>query len=137
MIVKKILIISSLCALVSSREAIHDTDICAVKPPEEIIQGFESCDARIIGKYFNLSVELILNESQAVYAKSQAEQILRNFFNNNVSPNRKFTYKHLHGSDRDNVQYYIGELHTGRGMYRVTIYMRNNLIYRMRIESND
>ena len=137
MTAKKALIISLLCVQVSSRGAIHDIEDCVVKPPEEIIQGFENCDARIVGKYFNLSVELIFNESQAVYAKSQAEQILRNFFNNNASSNRRFNYKHLHGSDRDNVQYFIGELHTGRGMYRVTIYMKNQLIYRMRIENND
>ena len=137
MVIKKLLIIISLCVVVSSRGAIHDAKCNTVRPPEEIIQGFENSDARVIGNFFNVSVELIFNESQAVYAKSQAEQILRNFFNNNASPNRRFNYKHLHGSDRDNVQYFIGELHTGKGMYRVTIYMKNSLIYRMRIENND
>jgi len=133
MVVKKLLIISSLWAFMSS----HGADYLVVKPPEEIIQGFENCDPRVVGRFFNMSVELIFNENQGVYAKSQAEQILRNFFNNNASSNGKFIYKHLHGSDRDNVQYYIGELHTGRGLFRVTIYMKDQFIYRMRIENND
>ena len=137
MSIEKLLITCSLCVVICSHGAIHNDSCSAVKPPEEIIKGFENCDARVVGRYFDLSVELIFNESQAVYAKSQAEQILRNFFNNNVSQNRKFIYKHLHGSDRENVKYFIGELNTGKGLYRVTIYMKDHLIYRMRIENND
>ena len=46
-------------------------------------------------------------------------------------------FKQLHKADRDNVQYYIGELHTGKGSYRVTIYMKDQRIHQMKIESND
>ena len=142
MILNKILIISSLCVVITVRGAVHDirheTVMRVFEMPQEIIQAFINADAKVIGKYFNSPVELIFSESSGVYAKAQAEQILKTFFSNNASPRGKFDYKHLHDSkQRDNVQYYIGELHTGKGSYRVTIFMKNQLIHRMRIESND
>ena len=142
MILKKILIITLLCTVANLQGAfnetvIHETGICALNLPDEIIQGFVNGDAKVVGKYFNASVELIFNERQGVYGKSQAEQILKTFFCDNASVNGKFNYKPLHNSERENAQYYIGELHTGKGLYRVTIYMKDQLIHRMRIESND
>ena len=105
--------------------------------PAEIVQGFENGDAKVISKYFNTSVELIISKTSGVYRAVQAEQILKSFFSNNATASGKFIYKHLHGSVRDNVQFFIGELRTGRDLYRVTIDKKDNLIYRMRIESND
>jgi hypothetical protein len=137
MILKKILIISSLCVAVGLRGAVHEAKMLAsAKLPDEIVQALTCCDAKTISKYFNSSVELIFSESQGVYGKSQAEQILKTFFSNNASANGKFNYKELHASDRDNAQYYIGELH-GKGLYRVYIYMKDQRIHQMRIESND
>jgi len=135
MISKKILIISLLCAVIDLRSEVKSY---AFSQPEEIVRAFMDGDAKAISNYFNTSVELIFSENQGVYGKAQAEQILRNFFNNNITPNRKFTYKPVHSSpNRDNAQYYIAELHTGKGSYRVTIFMKDQRIHQMRIESND
>ena len=117
--------------------AIHNPVVESLNLPDDIVQAFVSGDAKGVGKYFNITVELILSESQGVYGKAQAEQILKNFFNDNASANGKFIYRHLHNSGRDNVQYYIGELNTGKGLYRVTIFMKDRLIHKLRIESND
>jgi len=136
MILKQILIISSLCITVNLHGTFHETKY-TLNLPNEIVQALSNGDAKAISNFFNTSVELIISESQAVYGKAQAEQILRNFFNNNASANRKFNYKPLHDVTRDNTQFYIGELHTGKGSYRVTIYMKNQRIHQMRIESND
>jgi len=134
MSIEKILIISLLCVVVNLRS---EPETQMVNLPEEIVQAFVAGDAKVFSKYFNSSVELIFSGSQNVYAKAQAEQILKNFFNDNTSANRKFNYKHLHSTDRDNAQSFIGELHTGKGIYRVTIYMKDQRIHLMRIESND
>jgi len=136
MIFKKVLIISSLFLTVNLRGAVHETNSYLLNLPNEIIQALTNGDAKAISNYFNTFVELNINESQEVYGKAQAEQILKTFFNNNASANRKF-YKPLHDVTRDNTQIYIGELHTGKGSYRVTIYMKDQRINRMRIESND
>jgi len=105
--------------------------------PVEIVQALKTCDAKTIGKYFNSSVELNFSESQGVYGKAQAEQILKDFFNKNASVNGKFEYKHLHTTPRDNAQNYIGELITGKGIYRLQIFMKDQRIHQMRINSND
>ena len=141
MILKKALIISSLCFAVSLRGAVyemnHESDAHMFNLPVEIVQALKSGDSKVISKYFNSSVELIFSESQGVYGKAQAEQILKTFFSNNASANGVFSYNHLHGTNKDNAQYYIGELNTGKGLYRVYIYMKDQRIHQMRIESND
>jgi len=137
MVVKKILIISLLCIAAPLRTVVYEAKPHTLNLPDEIVQGFINGDAKIISKYFNTSVELIFNETQGVYGRAQAEQMLRTFFSNNASANRKFTYKQLHASTKDNAQFYIGELNTGKGSYRVTIYMKSQRIHQLRIESND
>ena len=105
---------------------------------DELVQGFINGDAKVIGSFFNSMVDLIFSERQGIYAKEQAIQMLKNFFNENVSATGKFTYKLVHSSpNRDNAQFYIGELNTGKGSYRVTIFMKNQRIHQLRIESND
>jgi hypothetical protein len=136
MMIKKISVITTLCVVVSLQGLAHETNLCAPRLPNELAQAFENCDAKTISKYFNSSVELIFSESQGVYGKSQAEQILKTFFNNNASANGKFNYKEQHASDKDNAQYYIGELY-GKGTFRVCIYMKEQRIHLMRIENND
>jgi len=141
MVLKKIVIITTLCTVVGLRgtahETTHDLNAHAILLSNEIIQGLVNGDAKVVGKHFNNSVELIFSESQGVYGKAQAEQILRNFFINNASASGKFKYMPKQSSERDKAQYYIGELLTGKGLYRVTIYMKDQLIHLMRIESND
>ena len=131
------MIISLLCALTGSRDVVYEPKANVLNLPDEIVQALKSGDAKTISKYFNTSVELIFSERQGVYGKAQAEQILKDFFNNNASARGTFGYKDLHSGNRDNPQYYIGELHTGKGRYRVTIFMKDQRIHQMRIESND
>ena len=137
MVLKNILIISLLCTTVHSRNVAHDLNEHAFSLPDEIVQALKAGDAKTISKYFNSSVELNLSESQGVYGKAQAEQILKDFFSKNASAKGKFEYKHLHNTtNKDNAQYYIGEL-TGKGIYRLYILMKDQRIHQMRIDSND
>ncbi len=130
MLYKKILIIGFLYVCLGVSQ-VH-----ALNLPQGIVEALENGDAKNMSKYFNSSIELIFSQSQGVYAKSQAEQILKNFFDNNGPV---FKYKHIHHtSSKDNTQYnYIGQLYTSKGTYRVNIYMKNQCIHQMRIESND
>jgi len=141
MVSKKILIISLLCVVVNlrgaGRETVHEASSFLLNLSPEIVQALTNGDAKALSNFFNTSVELIFSESQAVYGKAQAEQMLKTFFNNNASANGKFSYKTLHTVPRDNVQVYIGELHTGKDLYRVTIHMKDQRIHQLRIVSND
>ena len=134
MVIKQILIISSLCVVGHLYSTVHETNIKSMNLPNEIVQALTNGDARAFSNFFNTSVELSINDNQAVYGKAQAEQILKSFFNNNGSTSGKFNFKQLHKGDRDNVQFYIGELHTGKGTYRVTINMKDQRIHQIRIE---
>ena len=135
--IRKILVISLLYITIGLRDVDGESGVYVLNLPVEIVQALKSGDAKTISKYFNTSVELIFSESQGVYGKAQAEQILKNFFTNNASPGGSFSYRELHSGNRDNPQYYIGELHTGKGRYRVTIFMKDQRIHQMRVESND
>ena len=130
MVFKKVIIIGLLCAWPLA------ASISADNLPDDIVKALNSGDAKGVSKSFNSSVELIFSQSQGVYGKSQAEQILKNFFDNNRG-SQNFTYKHLHTNNKDNIQYFIGQLYTAKGLYRIHIYMKDRLIHQMRIESND
>ena len=116
---------------------IHDVGAQTSNLPDEIVQALKTGDAKTISKYFNSSVELNFSDTQGVYGKAQAEQILKDFFNKYASANGKFVYKPLHTIPRDNAPYYIGELITGKGTYRLHIFMKHQRIHQMRIDSND
>jgi hypothetical protein len=117
---------------------IEKETIFALNLPQEIAQALESGDAKSVSKYFNTSVELIFSESQGVFGKNQAEQILRAFFEKNTGRSERFKYNHLHTNNaKGNVQSYVGELFTHKGVYRVTIFMKDKQIHLMRLESND
>jgi hypothetical protein len=125
----KILIVILLCASATVLQAQN------LKLPADIAGALEGGNAKEISKRFNSSVELILNQSQDVYGKSQAEQILRSFFDGNGP---SFKYKDLHSSGREESHCnFIGQLFTSKGTYRVYIYIKNDQIYQMRVENND
>ena len=129
MIYRKVVIISLLYAFVGVMPA------KACNLPDEIVRALENGEAKSVGKYFNSSVELILPSNQGVYGKAQAEQILKNFFEGNSPGN--FKYKHLQTINKENTQFYIGQLYTGKGIYRIYVYIKDRFIHQMRVESND
>jgi hypothetical protein len=137
---KKILTISLLCTV---WYAVRGTsrEVKAEDLPQEIVQALNSGDAKVIAKYFNSSVELIFSDKRDVYAKAHAEQVLKNFFTNNPvdtgAGKVNYTHRHTSGVGKENVRNYIGELRTGKGTFRIHIFMKDQRIYEMRIENND
>ncbi|MDR2036860.1 MAG: DUF4783 domain-containing protein [Bacteroidales bacterium] len=104
------------------------------KLPADIVRALETGNSKEISKHFYSSVELILTQSSGVYGKSQAEKILKNFFDTN-GPNFKYKDKHGNGSKDDSQRNYIGDLTNDNGIrYRISIYMKNNQIHQLRLE---
>ncbi len=90
-----------------------------------------------LAKYFDGNVELTILNTEAVYSKSQAEMVVKNFFNSH-SPN---AYKVVHNGDSGSgAKYQIGELKTSTGTYRTYVYAKNKggtmLVQEIRIEKN-
>lgn len=124
---KKLLIASLLCTFVALLQ------VGAYDLPKEILLALEEGNVKNISKYLGSSVELIFTDTQGVYAKAQAEQILKNFFNDNGSEG--FKYRHLHTTNNDN---HLGELRTSKGIvYRVFIRIKKGVIHQMKIENVD
>lgn len=111
--------------------------VCA-ELPSEIRNALEKGDAKTLSKYFNSSLELGFSQTQGVYGKAQAEQMLKNFFDNNGPIS---SYRDMHEINKGNTQVYIGQLYTSKGNYRVYIYMiavdLSYYIHLMKIENND
>ncbi|SNS47730.1 protein of unknown function [Ekhidna lutea] len=72
-------------------------------------------------KFCNNTVEIKINGESSNYSRSQAEVILRDFFNKN-SP-KSFTYIHQ-GSSPEGLKYTIGRYTHNDGAYRVVMFIK-------------
>ena len=114
-----------LCALSMSLNAQNFTSI------GNALKGGNSSE---LAKYFDSSVEVTIINTEAVYSKSQAEMVVKNFF----SSNRPSAYKMVHNGDSGGAKYQIGELSTSSGTYRTYVYAKEKsgtmMIQEIRIE---
>ncbi|MBS4013649.1 MAG: DUF4783 domain-containing protein [Bacteroidetes bacterium] len=82
-----------------------------------ISKAIQKGSAPEVASYFSSNVELLLPGNDGTFSKTQAEVILRNFFNEN--PPASFSINHQ-GSSRDGSKYAIGTYKTKSGdSYRV------------------
>ena len=89
-------------------------------PFTEIANALKSGNAKEVAKYFDNTIEITLPEKSNSYSKSQAELVLRDFFNTNGVKN----FEIIHKSENAGSQYCIGNLTTNNGIFRTTIYMK-------------
>ncbi len=88
---------------------------------EEIAAGMRSGNSKELAKYFEASVDLTILSQEEVYSKTQAELVLKDFFQKNTP--KSFTI--LHKSPvKDGPMYAIGNLATTGGIYRTTIFIK-------------
>ncbi len=106
----------------------------AVSSFTEIINAIKSGNAAEVAKYFDNNVEITFPGKMSSYKKSKAELVVRDFFKNN--PVKGF--KVIHQGENSGSQYCIGNLITGKGLYRTTIYTKQKgegqLIQELRFE---
>ncbi len=101
---------------------------------QSILSAISDGNATELAKHFNSSIELIIINNEAVYSKSQAEQIIKKFFSNH--PPSRFTV--IHEGGKEVSKFAIGTLNCGSKSYRVTIFLsKNTLIHQLRIEPDD
>jgi len=87
---------------------------------EDIVAALKGGNASQVAKYFDNTVEITLPEKSNSYSKSQAEMILRDFFNNN--PIKGFDV--IHKGENAGSQYCIGTLVTKNASFRTTVFMK-------------
>lgn len=86
----------------------------------EILNALKSGSAKEVARYFDNTVEITFPEKSNSYSKSQAELVLGDFFKSNNVKN----FEVIHKSENASSQYCIGNLMTGNGTFRTTIYMK-------------
>jgi len=111
--------------------------VAFVGEPDDINKALKSGDYELLKNKMNQTVELVILEKENVYSKTQAEQILKQFF----SVHKPISYTLIHNGGSQNSQYYIGTLKTEKENYRVYYLLKTRenktLIYQLRIESDE
>lgn len=102
---------------------------------DEVVAAVRSGSAAQVSKYFDNTVEISLPDKSNSYSKSQAEMVLKDFFNSN--PVKSFEL--IHKGENAGSQYCIGTLSTKNGSFRTTIFMKqkgdNQVLQELRFEN--
>ena len=87
---------------------------------DEVVTAMKNGNATQLSKYFDSRVELSVKGKTDTYSKSQAEQILKDFFTTNGVKN--FQVKHK--GEQNGSQFCIGTLQTKNGNFRTKFFMK-------------
>lgn len=102
--------------------------------PDGIVTSIQSGNDSSLAAFFNENVELVVQTHDDVYSKSQAQQIVAEFFKSNKP--KQFSIVHQGG--KDGARYAIGSLTTNTGTFRVYFLLKNknnnSYIHQLRIE---
>ena len=105
---------------------------------QNIADSFKTGDVQSISKYFSSSLDMTIIETEDVFSKAQATQILTQFFKSNAPTS--FVVQHK-GASKGGDYYQIGALKTNNGEFRVTFFLKKDsdqvFIKRLKIEANE
>lgn len=103
---------------------------------DEVVTSMRTGNTAGIVKFFDNTVEITLPDKGGSYSKSQAEIVLKDFFDNNAVKGFEVIHK---GQNAGSQQYCIGTLITKNGNFRTTIYMKQKgdiqVLQELRFES--
>jgi len=87
-----------------------------------ITSAMKAGDVGGVTKFMDNVVDITMNNNQSTYSKTQAEMVLRDFFNKNAP--KGFNIEHT-GNSADQTSFYsIGYLVTNGGKYRIYIFLK-------------
>jgi hypothetical protein len=103
-------------------------------PLEDVVNALKSGNVAGLSKYFDNTIEISLPEKSDSYSRTQAEMVLKDFFDTKGIKN----FESQHQGNNNGSQYCIGTLITKSGNYRTTVYMKQktdrSLLQELRIE---
>ena len=110
------------------------TSVTFAQIPDGIVISIQSGNDAALAEFFNENVELVVQTHDDVYSKSQAQQIIAEFFKANKP--KKFSI--IHQGGKEDAQYAIGSLTTNTGVFRVYFLLKNkdknSYIHQLRLE---
>jgi len=102
--------------------------------PDEIVLSIQNGNDTSLAGFFNENVELVVDTHDDVYSKSQAQQIVAEFF----KTNKPKQFSIIHQGGKEGARYAIGSLITNTGTFRVYFLLKNknnnSYIHQLRIE---
>ncbi|MCC6841108.1 MAG: DUF4783 domain-containing protein [Flavobacteriales bacterium] len=90
---------------------------------DQVVAAIGTGNSAALARHLVANVDMSLPNASDYYSKAQAEQILRKFFEEH--PPRGLTIVH-EGANRGGDSYYIGNLATAKGDFRVTFFLKKN-----------
>lgn len=87
---------------------------------DDVIGAMKAGDSGQLARYFDTMVEITMPDKSNSYSKSQAEIIMKDFFNNY----KVKSFDVLHKGDNGNSNYCIGNLQTKEGKFRTTLFVK-------------
>lgn len=119
------------CAIFAGANSIQN------KIPNSILTSMETGDAKALSAFFNQNIELVVLDSDNVYSKAQAQQIVTTFFNK-FPPISGKAFSIIHETGKADAQSVIGKLKTEKGDFRIYFLLKKNgekeYIHQLRIE---
>lgn len=105
--------------------------------PVQLMHGFQTGNADEVSSHFNERFELTILSVDYRVSKTQATEILRDFFKK-YPPS---TFSILHKGDKKDSNFAVGKLGTRTDIFRVNIFFRkindSNLIHLLEIEKEN
>ncbi|HXS35782.1 MAG TPA: DUF4783 domain-containing protein [Flavipsychrobacter sp.] len=92
-----------------------------VSPVEDIVSAMRNSNTATIAKYFDNIVPITINNTQSIYSRTQAEMVLKDFFNKNMPKDLTIINS---GAPNNTSKFAIGDITTSGGKYSVYILLR-------------
>jgi hypothetical protein len=89
---------------------------------DDVVTAMKNGNASQISRFFDNTVEITFPDKSNSYSKSQAELVLKDFFNTNGV--KTFMVVHRGDNENENSQYCVGILQTKNGEFRTTFYLK-------------
>ena len=87
---------------------------------DEVVAAIKSGNATELARYFDERVDISLPDKSDTYSKTQAEMIMKDFFNNKGV----IGFELKHKGEQGGAQFCVGELITKQGNFRTHLFMR-------------
>jgi Domain of unknown function (DUF4783) len=130
---KTSLLLTALAVILLGLSAFHFTQNT---PIDQVVTALKKGNAGELSKYFDNTIEISLPDRSDSYSRSQAEIVLKDFFDTKGVQN----FQAGHKGSKNGSEYCIGVLITRSGSFRTTVYMKQKtdrqLLQEVRIESS-
>ena len=93
---------------------------------DQVKEAIAIGSSKEVAKFFENSLEVTIDGKTSNYSKTQAEFVVKDFFQKNPVSNFKIIHN---GNSQGGLIYAIGKYQSGQKSYRTLIRMRDNKVY--------